>query len=69
MTNETEPLLARSRESESQISQIRAQEVTRSAQDNKDYPIDHGYVAWMQVLGGFIIFANSWGTCTTLSIA
>ncbi|KAF3039055.1 hypothetical protein E8E12_009110 [Didymella heteroderae] len=61
MVNETEPLLARSRESESRIAQICAHEVTRSTQDNEDLPIDHGYVAWMQVLGGFIIFANSWG--------
>lgn len=38
-----------------------AHEITHSAQDNPDYPIDHGYVAWMQVAGGFIIFANSWG--------
>jgi len=66
MVNETEPLLARSRESESRISQIRAHEVTRSAQDNEDYPIGHGYIAWMQVLGGFIIFANSWGKSTCL---
>lgn len=61
MVHETEPLLARSQESESWIPQIRAHEVTRCAQDNDDYPVDHGYVAWMQVLGGFIIFANSWG--------
>jgi MFS family permease len=56
MVNETEPLLARSRESELRTWQIRAHE-----EDDEDYPIDHGYVAWMQVLGGFIIFANSWG--------
>ncbi|KAF3054188.1 hypothetical protein E8E11_012003 [Didymella keratinophila] len=66
MVNETEPLLARNRESESRIPQLRAHEVTRSAQDNEDYPIDHGYVAWMQVLGGFIVFANSWCTSTRL---
>jgi hypothetical protein len=40
--------------------QLLAHEVTASAQANEDYPVDHGKVAWMQVLGGFILFANSW---------
>jgi hypothetical protein len=28
--------------------------------DSEGYPVDHGKIAWMQVLGGFILFANSW---------
>jgi hypothetical protein len=39
---------------------ISAHSITARKQDHPDYPIDHGYVAWMQVLGGFILFANSW---------
>jgi hypothetical protein len=60
-SNERQPLLRnRTEEGRSGVSQIRAHEVTSSAQDNPDYPVDHGYIAWMQVIGGFIIFANSW---------
>jgi len=59
--DERQPLLRnRTEEARSRVSQIRAHEVTSSVQDNPDYPIDRGYVAWMQVVGGFIIFANSW---------
>jgi hypothetical protein len=59
--DERQPLLRNStEETHPGLSQIRAHEVTANAQDNPDYPIDHGRVAWMQVLGGFIIFANSW---------
>lgn len=57
-STEREPLL-RSRTEE--VPAIRAHEVTVRAQEHPDYPVDHGKVAWMQVLGGFIIFANSWG--------
>lgn len=62
MADERQPLLRNNTlEAHSRVvSQIRAHEVTVTAQDNPDYPIDHGYVAWMQVLGGFILFANSW---------
>lgn len=60
-SNERQPLLrSTTDEPHSGLSQIHAHEVTTSAQDNPDYPVDHGRVAWMQVLGGFIIFANSW---------
>jgi hypothetical protein len=54
-SDERQPLLRSSTEE-----RISAHEVTSTAQDNHDYPVDHGRVAWMQVLGGFIIFANSW---------
>lgn len=61
MADERQPLLRnRTEEARSGVAQIRAHEVTASAQDHPDYPVDHGAVAWMQVLGGFIIFANSW---------
>ncbi|KAL6704402.1 hypothetical protein ACN47E_008254 [Coniothyrium glycines] len=60
MADERQPLL-RSRTEEGRLVGPRAHEVTTSAQDHPDYPVDHGRVAWMQVLGGFIIFANSWG--------
>jgi hypothetical protein len=33
---------------------------TGDALEQDGYPVDHGKVAWMQVLGGFIVFANSW---------
>jgi hypothetical protein len=33
---------------------------TVNAQEPDGYPVDYGKVAWMQVLGGFIVFANSW---------
>jgi hypothetical protein len=58
--DERQSLLRRSTEE-----RVGAHEVTSSAQEGQDYPVDHGRVAWMQVLGGFIIFANSWyGTRT-----
>jgi hypothetical protein len=56
--DERQPLLRNSTE-EGDV-RIRAHEVTTTRQDHPDYPIDHGWVAWMQVVGGFIIFANSW---------
>jgi hypothetical protein len=56
-SDERQPLLRNRTE---ERAQIRAHEVTSSAQEHPDYPIDHGSVAWMQVVGGFIIFANSW---------
>jgi hypothetical protein len=59
--DEREPLLKpHSDEAHSRLAQLYAREVPASAQEHIDYPVDHGYVAWMQVLGGFIIFANSW---------
>jgi hypothetical protein len=56
--DERQPLLRSGTEETNHT--VGAHEVTRSAQDHEDYPIDYGKVAWMQVLGGFIIFANSW---------
>jgi hypothetical protein len=53
--DEREPLLRQSTEV-----RVSAHEITHSAQDGEDYPVDRGRVAWMQVIGGFIIFANSW---------
>jgi hypothetical protein len=53
--DEREPLLRQSTEV-----RVSAHEITHSAQDGEDYPVDRGRVAWMQVVGGFIIFANSW---------
>lgn len=59
--DERQPLLrAHTEERHSSVSDIRAHEVTGSAQEHPDYPVDYGWVAWMQVVGGFIIFANSW---------
>ena len=60
MSNETEPLLSYHEAQRERTEQLLAHEITASAQDHEDYPIDHGKVAWMQVLGGFILFANSW---------
>ncbi|PZC93583.1 AraJ, Arabinose efflux permease [Pyrenophora tritici-repentis] len=59
--NETEPLLSYHEAQRERTEQLLAHEITASAQDHEDYPVDHGKVAWMQVLGGFILFANSWG--------
>jgi hypothetical protein len=59
--DERQPLLRnRTEEAHTSASQIHAHEVTSHAQDQPGYPVDHGSVAWMQVVGGFIIFANSW---------
>jgi hypothetical protein len=60
MADERRPLLDGSGLLRSRLSQISAHSITSRFQDNPDYPVDHGYVAWMQVLGGFILFANSW---------
>ena len=65
MSNETAPLLSSYHDEQHERTQqlLAAQHTTPSAQDDHDdngYPIDHGRVAWMQVLGGFILFANSW---------
>lgn len=54
---ERQPLLRNSTE---EGVRVPAHQVTRSAQDHEDYPVDRGHVAWLQVLGGFILFANSW---------
>ncbi|CAG5159745.1 uncharacterized protein ALTATR162_LOCUS5665 [Alternaria atra] len=61
MADEREPLLSYHEVQRERTEQLLAHEITASAQANEDYPIDHGKVAWMQVLGGFILFANSWG--------
>jgi MFS family permease len=58
MADERRPLL--DSVTRSRLSRISAHSITTKKQDNPDYPIDHGYVAWMQVLGGFVLFANSW---------
>lgn len=65
MADERQPLLRSRTEERAILTGPPAHEVTTSAQDHTDYPIDHGSVAWMQVLGGFILFANSWlgGDC------
>lgn len=60
MAEEREPLLSYHEVQRERTEQLLAHEITASAQANEDYPIDHGKVAWMQVLGGFILFANSW---------
>jgi hypothetical protein len=60
MADEREPLLSYHEVQRERTEQLLAHEITASAQANEDYPIDHGKVAWMQVLGGFILFANSW---------
>lgn len=57
--SERQPLLRNDTDG-TQARQIPPHEVTQRAQEHPDYPIDHGYVAWVQVVGGFIIFANSW---------
>ncbi|USP79834.1 hypothetical protein yc1106_07108 [Curvularia clavata] len=65
MSNETAPLLSSYHDSQRERTQqlLAAQQNTSSTQDNHEngYPVDHGRIAWMQVLGGFILFANSWG--------
>ncbi|KAF2746411.1 MFS general substrate transporter [Sporormia fimetaria CBS 119925] len=59
---ERQPLLRNSTEGDGERPrQISAHEVTQHSQEHPDYPIDKGYVAWTQVVGGFILFANSWG--------
>ncbi|KAL5117365.1 hypothetical protein ACEQ8H_004681 [Pleosporales sp. CAS-2024a] len=58
--NEREPLLGSS--TDDRIGRLlHSHHVTQSAQEHPDYPIDHGTTAWLQVLGGWILFANSWG--------
>jgi len=68
MEDERQPLLNSNEAPHSWLSQISAHFITRRKQDHPDYPIDHGYVAWMQVLGGFILFANSWGLPNTFGV-
>jgi hypothetical protein len=60
MADEREPLLSYHEVQAARTEQLLAHEITASAQANKDYPVDHGKVAWMQVLGGFVLFANTW---------
>jgi hypothetical protein len=68
MTSERQPLLRTStEETRSRAARIPSHEVTTRAQEHPDYPVDHGTVAWMQVLGGFILFANSWYVNSILS--
>lgn len=61
MDPERESLLSYHETQRERTQQLLSHEITASAQANEDYPVDHGKVAWMQVLGGFILFANSWG--------
>lgn len=65
MSNETAPLLSSYHDEQRERTQqlLATQQSPSSAQgEHSDdvYPVDHGRVAWMQVLGGFILFANSW---------
>lgn len=64
MSNETAPLLSSYHEEQRERAQqlLAAQQSTPNVQDDHEngYPVDHGRVAWMQVLGGFLLFANSW---------
>lgn len=58
MSNETAPLLSSYHDSQRERTQqlLTAQQSSPSTQgdDENEYPVDHGRVAWMQVLGGFI---------------
>ena len=64
MADETEPLLSYHEIQRERTEQLIAhvEETASIGQHNEDegYAVDHGKVAWMQVLGGFILFANSW---------
>jgi hypothetical protein len=70
MADEREPLLSYHEIQRERTEQLIAQaEETASIRQHNDdededederYAVDHGKVAWMQVLGGFILFANSW---------
>jgi hypothetical protein len=65
VADETEPLLSYHEIQRERTEQLlaNAEETASLRQHNDDedgYTIDHGKVAWMQVLGGFILFANSW---------
>jgi MFS family permease len=53
--SERQPLLRNRTEDQTPTQEI------PSTPNSDDYPIDHGTTAWLQVLGGFILFANSWG--------
>jgi hypothetical protein len=64
MADERAPLLSYHETQRERTEQLLAHvEETASLkqQSNEDgYAVDHGKVAWMQVLGGFVLFANSW---------
>jgi hypothetical protein len=64
MADEREPLLSyheiQCERTEQLIARVEETASIRQHSEDEGYPVDHGKVAWMQVLGGFILFANSW---------
>ncbi|KAH4956531.1 hypothetical protein HBI78_201700 [Parastagonospora nodorum] len=68
--NERQPLLHHAGSTDHRISSILlAHSASRNtAASTSKYPIDHGLIVWLQVLGGFILFANSWGLPNTFGV-
>ena len=61
MADERAPLLSYHETQRERTEQLLAHVEETAKQSNEEgFPVDHGKVAWMQVLGGFVLFANSW---------
>jgi len=56
--DETRPLL--DSEAQSNIAKLPARNVISKKTRQSSFQVDHGFFPWLQVLGGWILFANGW---------
>lgn len=59
--DEETPLLEGDAETSFFVANPPAHAVIATKTHNGSFPIDHGWLPWIQVMAGWILFANSWG--------
>ncbi|TDZ39635.1 MFS transporter asaE [Colletotrichum spinosum] len=45
-----------------------ASDVSPAQKNEDEFPMDHGITAWLQVLGSWILFANTWGLSNSFGV-
>jgi hypothetical protein len=56
--DETRPLL--DAEAQPKIAKLPAHHVISKKTRQTSFPVDYGLMPWLQVLGGWVLFATSW---------
>jgi MFS family permease len=59
--DEESPLLDASVETPSLVAKLPARAVISKKTHHRSFPVDHGWLPCLQVVAGWVLFANSWG--------
>ncbi|KAF1967297.1 MFS general substrate transporter [Bimuria novae-zelandiae CBS 107.79] len=59
--DEERPLLAADAETRSPVAKLPARAVISKKKHQNSFHVDHGWLPWLQVIAGWVLFTNSWG--------